>query len=92
MKDITDFEQTILLDQTYGPVSPTQPISSMQPINWYIAKFSINNYVDVVHWCKEQFGDHSLYPDAWSRWSRCYNRIQFRYEKDYIWFCMKWGI
>ena len=60
--------------------------------NWYVAEFNVDDYTDVVHWCKEQFGPHPKHPDAWSRWEHRYeNKIHFRDAKDYNWFVMRWG-
>jgi hypothetical protein len=58
---------------------------------WYVAEFNLKDYTDVVHWCREQFGPHPKYPDAWSRWEHRYeNKIHFRDEKDYAWFMLRW--
>jgi hypothetical protein len=60
--------------------------------NWYVAEFNIDDYTDVVHWCREQFGPHPCKPDAWSRWYHKYeDKIHFRDEKDYNWFMLRWG-
>ena len=59
---------------------------------WYVAEFAINDYTDVIHWCREQFGPHPSQPNAWSRWIHRYeDKIHFRDEKDYIWFVLRWS-
>jgi len=59
---------------------------------WYVAEFDIDDYTDVVHWCRDQFGPHPNNPDAWSRWVHRYeDRIHFRDERDYQWFVLRWG-
>lgn len=60
--------------------------------NWYVADFNWRDQAEVEEWCWEQFGPHPKNPDAWSRWYNKYSeKIHFRDEKDYVWFCMKWG-
>lgn len=60
--------------------------------DWYVAEFNVDDYTDVVHWCREQFGPHPRNPDAWSRWEHRYeNKIHFRDEKDYVWFVLRWS-
>lgn len=60
--------------------------------NWYVANFDTQYYFEVEEWCKEQFGPHPKYPDAWSRWVHTYeDQIHFRDEQDYIWFVLRWG-
>lgn len=40
--------------------------------NWYVADFDTQYYGEVEEWCKEQFGPHPRFPDAWSRWVHTY--------------------
>lgn len=60
--------------------------------NWYVADFDTQHYFEVEEWCKDQFGPHPRYPDAWSRWVHTYeDQIHFRDEKDYLMFLLRWG-
>lgn len=59
---------------------------------WYVAGFSIKDYVEVDKWCEQQFGPHPTTTDAWSRWCWKFDqKIQFRDEKDYVLFLLRWG-
>ncbi len=59
---------------------------------WYVATYNYNYYHEVVEWCTQHFGPHPNYPDAWSRWVHKYeDQIQFRDEKDYVWFMLRWS-
>ena len=59
---------------------------------WYEADYDDTNYTEVVNWCIKHFGPHPRRPDAWSRWVHTYeSRIQFRDEKDFQWFVLRWG-
>lgn len=59
---------------------------------WYVADFDTQYYFQVEEWCKEQFGPHPRFPDAWSRWVHTYEtQIHFRDEKDYLMFLLRWG-
>ena len=59
---------------------------------WYEVEFNWTDYDEIVDWCKEQFGPHDKQPDAWSRWVHVYEyKIQFRDEKDYAWFVLRWS-
>ena len=59
---------------------------------WYVAEYNWVNQVEVVEWCTEQFGPHPENPDAWSRWNHKWqDRIQFRDERDYNWFILRWS-
>ena len=60
---------------------------------WYEAEFDDKYYFEVDEWCTEQFGPHPKNPDAWCRWfHRDTYRIHFRDEKDYVLFCLRWGV
>ena len=59
---------------------------------WYVAEYNWVNQVEVVEWCTEQFGPHPENPDAWSRWNHKWqDRIQFRDEREYNWFILRWS-
>lgn len=59
---------------------------------WFVADFDPTYYFEVEEWCKQQFGPHPKYPDAWSRWVHTYeDQIHFRDEKDYVLFCLRWS-
>lgn len=60
--------------------------------NWYVADFDPKYYYEVRKWCEQQFGPEPRNPDAWSRWIHKYeDRIQFRDEKDYVLFTLRWS-
>lgn len=76
----------------YIPNFMTKPKYQFSRANWYVAEYNWMNQVEVVEWCTEQFGPHPEHPDAWSRWHHKWqDRIQFRDERDYQWFVLRWG-
>ena len=48
-------------------------------------------YNAIIKWCTEQFGAHPKHQDAWSRWWVGIGCINFRDEKDYLMFLLRWG-
>ena len=95
------YYQKMFLNKLYGTNLCKEIMLSMKPApkykfsraKWYEADYDwINNYVEVVEWCTEQFGPHPTQQDAWSRWDHRYEgKIYFRDEKDYIWFTLRWS-
>jgi hypothetical protein len=83
--------QNNLCKEILLPMKP-EPKYKFSRSNWYVAKFNIKDYTDVVHWCREQFGPHPRNPDSWSRWRHEYeDKIHFRDAKDYEWFLLRWS-
>lgn len=73
-------------------ISFPKPKYKFTRTNWYVADFDPQYYFQVEEWCKEQFGPHPRYPDAWSRWVHTYeDQIHFRDAKDYEWFVLRWS-
>lgn len=60
---------------------------------------------EILEWCSAQFGNQPTIADAWTRWQSKNNfqfstttwrqargtTIQFRDEKDYQWFLLRWA-
>ena len=46
---------------------------------------------EVVDWCIQNFGPAPEKPDAWSRWFRSEFFFNFRDEKDYLLFLLRWS-
>ena len=80
---------------------PTKPKTKYKfsRAKWYRAEMNItsplwhlsNDYNKVIEWCTEQFGAHPKTPDAWSRWHVSIGYINFRDEKDYMLYQLKWA-
>lgn len=75
------------------PMRPlTKPKYQFSRARWYVAEYNWIDQVEVVKWCTEQFGPHPEQPDAWSRWNHKWqDRIQFRDERDYVLFQLRWS-
>lgn len=65
---------------------------------WYTAELNGNatwrfsdEYNQIIAWCTENFGAHPSKPDAWSRWHVGLGYINFRDEKDYLLYQLKWA-
>ena len=43
---------------------------------------------EVLEWLNKNFGPDNV---EGSRWFIVVRSIFFRYEKDYVWFCLRWG-
>lgn len=94
------FYQKMLLESIYNtnlcreillPTKP-EPKYKFSRARWYVAEFDWRDYDQVDQWCAEQFGPQPDRPDAWTRWYHNHiHKIHFRDEKDYAWFCMRWG-
>lgn len=64
---------------------------------WYTAempgyatwRFS-DEYNQIIAWCTEHFGAHPNKHDAWSRWYVGLGYINFRDEKDYMLYQLRW--
>jgi hypothetical protein len=48
-------------------------------------------YNEIIKWCTEHFGKHPNKPDAWSRWWVGLGVINFRDEKDFVFYQLKWS-
>lgn len=84
--NITVLGQQISLQPKY------QPKYQFSRSKWYEANYDWKHQVEVIEWCTQQFGPHPEQPDAWSRWNHKWqDTIQFRDEKDYNWFVLRWG-
>lgn len=69
-----------------------EPKYKFSRARWYHVDVDWSQYREVLEWCTEQFGPRPRVSDAWSRWFDNHgDRIFFRDEKDYVWFCMRWG-
>ena len=87
------------LNQLYGNNLCKEILLPMKPEpkykfsrEWYVATYNYNYYHEVFEWCTQHFGPHPSQPDAWSRWIHKYeDQIQFRDEKDYAWFVLRWA-
>ena len=73
------------------PMKPA-PKYKFSRAKWYVAEYNWMPDDEVFEWCVKQFGPHSNRPDAWSRWIHNFPyKIQFRDEKDYTWFMLRWS-
>ncbi len=84
----------------YAPYIPkiTKPKYRFSRAKWHTV--SINDgimwrlsaeYIGMVEWCAEHFGDHPARPDAWSRWWVGSSVINFRDENDRLLFLLRWS-
>ena len=98
---VTVLGQQITLTDLHIPKYPkTSAALKRLPVNpyqfsrakWYVAEYNWVPDDIVFKWCVEQFGPQPEHPDAWSRWiHRLFSyEIQFRDEKDYVLFCLRW--
>lgn len=81
-------------------VMPTEPGPKYKfsRAKWYTAQlhgtatwvFS-DEYNQVIAWCTEQFGPHPTKQDAWSRWYVGLGYINFRDERDFVLYQLKWA-
>lgn len=65
---------------------------------WYSAELNANatwrfsdEYNQIIEWCKDTFGPHPVKPDAWSRWYVGLGYINFRDERDFVLYQLKWA-
>lgn len=83
--------QNNLCKEILLPMRP-EPKYKFSRANWYVAEYDWVHQSEVYEWCRQQFGPHPMYPDAWSRWYNKYNeKIHFRDAKDYEWFMLRWS-
>ena len=85
----------------YAPYIPkmlNKPKYQFSRAKWYTASLNGNatwrfsdEYNDIIAWCTEMFGAHPAKHDAWSRWHVGLGCVNFRDEKDYQWFVLRWG-
>lgn len=77
---------------------PTKPKYQFSRAKWYTAQLPgyatwrySDEYNSIIAWCNETFGPHPKKQDAWSRWYVGLGFINFRDQKDYQWFVLRWG-
>jgi hypothetical protein len=81
------------------PLHPVQkPKYQFSRTRWYsidIPVYSLwrlgKEYNEIIEWCNKYFGPHPKKHDAWSRWWVGLGVINFRDEKDYVLFTLRWG-
>lgn len=79
----------IIFKPGYRPEPPKYKFSRAK---WYMVKFNWHESEEVYEWCTQRFGPHPKKPDVWSRWKVHYgDQIQFRDEKDYVMFVLRWA-
>lgn len=84
--------------KTSASLKKLMPKYQFSRAKWYTAplngsstwRFS-DEYNDIIAWCTEMFGAHPAKHDAWSRWHVGLGCVNFRDEKDYQWFVLRWG-
>ena len=90
---------TNLCKEIFLPMLPvTKPKYQFSRAKWYTAempghatwRFS-DEYNSIIEWCSEQFGPHPTKQDAWSRWWVGLGVINFRDEKDFVFYKLKWS-
>jgi len=88
-----------LCKEIFLPMHPaTKPKYQFSRAKWYSAempghatwRFS-DEYNSIIEWCTEQFGPHPTEQDAWSRWWVGLGVINFRDEKDFVFYKLKWS-
>lgn len=81
---------------------PTSPVKQekyrFSRAKWYTAELHGNStwifsdeYNNIIAWCTEQFGAHPTKQDAWSRWWVGLGEINFRDEKDFVLYQLRWA-
>ncbi len=90
---------TNLCKEIFIPMHPVKkPKYQFSRAHWYSAempghatwRFS-DEYNSIINWCTEQFGPHPWRQDAWSRWWVGLGVINFRDEKDFVFYKLKWS-
>ena len=90
---------TNLCKEIFLPMQPaTKPKYQFSRAKWYSAempghatwRFS-DEYNSIIEWGTEQFGPHPTEQDAWSRWWVGLGVINFRDEKDFVFYKLKWS-
>lgn len=84
--------------KTSASLKKLMPKYKFSRAKWYTAPLNGNGtwrfsdeYNEIIAWCAEQFGPHPKRHDAWSRWYVGLGFINFRDERDYQWFVLRWG-
>jgi hypothetical protein len=88
-----------LCNEILLPMRPaTKPKYQFSRAKWYSAEITghatwrmSDEYNSIIEWCTEQFGNHPDKPDAWSRWWVGVGVINFRDEKDFVFYKLKWS-
>lgn len=84
----------------YAPYIPKiiKPKYQFSRAKWYSAEITghatwrmSDEYNSIIEWCTEQFGPHPTKQDAWSRWWVGLGVINFRDEKDFVFYKLKWS-
>jgi len=87
-----------LCKEIFLPMYPaTKPKYKFSRAHWYSAELPghatwrlSDEYNSIFDWCTEQFGPHPTKQDAWSRWWVGLGVINFRDEKDFVFYKLKW--
>ena len=60
---------------------------------WYTVNQSwfSEDWHERIQWCTNNFGPEPKVEDAWCRWHTFLGGINFRDEKDYNWYQLRWG-
>jgi len=90
---------TNLCKEIFLPMYPaTKPKYKFSRAHWYSAELPghatwrlSDEYNSIIDWCTEQFGPHPTKQDAWSRWWVGLGVINFRDEKDFVFYKLKWS-
>lgn len=100
------FYQKMLLESIYNTnlckeimfPEPSESKYKFSRAKWYTAEIPGNatwrfsdEYNQIIEWCTEHFGPHPAKQDAWSRWYVGLGYINFRDEKDYVLFVLRWS-
>jgi hypothetical protein len=88
-----------LCKEIFLPMHPvTKPKYQFSRAKWYSAEITghatwrmSDEYNSIIEWCTEQFGPHPTKQDAWSRWWVGVGVINFRDEKDFVFYKLKWS-
>ena len=92
------YEPFVSLNAVKNIKMPPKSKYQFSRAKWYTASLNGNatwrfsdEYNDIIAWCTEMFGAHPAKHDAWSRWHVGLGCVNFRDEKDYQWFVLRWG-
>jgi hypothetical protein len=88
-----------LCKEIFLPMHPaTKPKYQFSRAKWYSAEITghatwrmSDEYNEIIEWCTEHFGKHPDKPDAWSRWWVGLGVINFRDEKDFVFYKLRWA-
>jgi len=87
-----------LCKEIFLPMHPvTKPKYQFSRAKWHTVDIGNGTwrlgreYNEIIEWCTEHFGKHPNKPDAWSRWWVGVGVINFRDEKDFVFYKLKWS-